>query len=481
MPFQILNTTHTLEKRNILNVSLFKDIRFWIVFFFLIRLVGITNPPLENAHDWRQCLTNMMSRNLYETDNNPFYPRVDNGGKHDGIIASEFPVYNYVVYLISLLFGYAHWYGRLVNLIISSLAVWYFYKLLKYYLSEKVAFTSAFLLTISIWFTFSRKTMPDIFSISMMIMALYQVFTFIKTYNWWRLALFGILASIAVLAKLPAIYALSILGLIILNGSSRLLPKFSVILAAVFVFSVGYWWYFVWGEYLLKTWEYQLYFPKNYKEGPPEFLATLGMAAERFYFSAFQSFIAFGMFVVGLYIAIRKKQRIPLYILGITFPVFLIFIVKTGNVFALHSYYVIPFVPVMCIIAAVGLSSLPPRFYAWVLCLIAIESIANQQHEFFVPDSEKFKLNLETEINKSVPANTKIVLSGTTGPQYLYFAHRKGWGVSPEQTLDTAYMNFVQSKGYRYLVVIKKELDSALPYTKISEDSDIVVYDMKGD
>ncbi|MCX6235324.1 MAG: hypothetical protein NT175_11520 [Bacteroidetes bacterium] len=30
------------------------DIRLWIILFFLLRLYGITNPPLESAHIWRQ-------------------------------------------------------------------------------------------------------------------------------------------------------------------------------------------------------------------------------------------------------------------------------------------------------------------------------------------------------------------------------------------------------------------------------------------
>ena len=34
--------------------ALVKDIRFWIVLFFLIRMYGITMPPLEMGHNWRQ-------------------------------------------------------------------------------------------------------------------------------------------------------------------------------------------------------------------------------------------------------------------------------------------------------------------------------------------------------------------------------------------------------------------------------------------
>ena len=101
----------------------FRDIRFWIILFFFIRLIGITNPPLEIGHNWRQTTVTMVSRNFLETDNNIFYPRIDIAGNKTGITGMEFPLFNYLTYLVSEIFGYQHWYGRLINLIISSLGL----------------------------------------------------------------------------------------------------------------------------------------------------------------------------------------------------------------------------------------------------------------------------------------------------------------------------------------------------------------------
>jgi len=61
------------EKINLLSNKLFSDIRFWILIFFAIRLFGITNPPLEIAHNWRQTTVTMVARNFYETKTNIFY------------------------------------------------------------------------------------------------------------------------------------------------------------------------------------------------------------------------------------------------------------------------------------------------------------------------------------------------------------------------------------------------------------------------
>ncbi len=457
-----------------------KSIKFWLAFFFVLRLVGITNPPLERGHDWRQCLTNMISRNLYETDNNPFYPKVDNGGRHEsGIIASEFPIFNYCVYLVSLLFGYSHWYGRLINLILSTIGAWYFYKLLKEYFSESVSFNATFLLTISIWFGFSRKSMPDTFSISLMLIAIYHAFLFIKKNDVWRLVAYGILASLAVLAKLPAIFAFSILILPILNKKNSWLPKISIVVTSLAVLSIGYWWYFVWDEYLFRTWWYQLFFPRTLKEGLQESRPYWDKSIEQFYFSAFQSFLAFSAFIFGVFVSFKNRLKIPLLILGVTFPVFLAFALKTGSVFPFHNYYIIPFVPVMALIAGICLSYIPSKIYLPLLVLITVESIANQHHDFFIKDSEKFKLSLEKEINTYVPLKEKIALAGNTGPQYLYFAHRKGWGLSQEQTLDTSYMKFLINRNYTYLVVIKREFSTLPNYPLLVETKNLFIYKLK--
>ncbi len=116
---------------NYLKSKIFTDIRFWIVLFFILRLYGITDPPLEIAHNWRQVCGNMVARNFYEIDNNILYPRIDMSAGKTGIVGTEFPILNYLTYLLSLVFGFKDWFGRLIVLIVSSFGTFYFYKLLK--------------------------------------------------------------------------------------------------------------------------------------------------------------------------------------------------------------------------------------------------------------------------------------------------------------------------------------------------------------
>src|SRR5688500_14048264 len=111
-------------------VVFLKDIRFWILLFFVVRLYGITLPPLELSHSWRQTDGLMIARNFCETDANILYPRIDSAGEKSGIVGSEFPLLNYLIYLVSAIFGYEHWYGRLIVLVCSSIGVFFFYKLI---------------------------------------------------------------------------------------------------------------------------------------------------------------------------------------------------------------------------------------------------------------------------------------------------------------------------------------------------------------
>ena len=104
----------------------FQDIRSIIVFFFLICLFGITNPPLERNHNWRQVTTNMYARNFLEIDNNILYARVDMAGDLTGITAKEFPFFNYLIYMAAEVFGWQHWYGRLISLVITCFGIYFF-------------------------------------------------------------------------------------------------------------------------------------------------------------------------------------------------------------------------------------------------------------------------------------------------------------------------------------------------------------------
>jgi 4-amino-4-deoxy-L-arabinose transferase-like glycosyltransferase len=205
----------------LLSSTFYKDIRFWILLFFVVRLIGITNPPLDAAHSWRQVTGNMVSRNFLETDANIFYPRVDMAGEKTGITGTEFPLLNYLIYLVSLLFGWQHWYGRLIVLLISSFGTYFFYKIARRFWKEETAFYATILLLVSNWFIYSRKIMPDTFSISLMLIGVYFAIQFIDNNKRISLLWSWLFIVMGALSKIPSILVLAPLILLYFDNRNE--------------------------------------------------------------------------------------------------------------------------------------------------------------------------------------------------------------------------------------------------------------------
>ena len=443
--------------------AILTDIRFWIAFFFMIRLIGITNAPLEVGHNWRQALTSMIARNFYEGSANILYPRIDMAGNQSGIIGSEFPFFNYLIYLTSLIFHYSHWYGRLINLIVSSLGIYFFYLLVNRISSKNIAFNATIVLLSSIWFAFSRKTMPDTFSISLVMIGMYCGVIYLLKGARGKLALCFLFITLGMLCKIPAAFLLAALPLLFFMPEIEMGRKITVSLACMFAFLIAGLWYFYWVPYLIETYHYPLYFPKRLAEGWSEIRPLIPDFFRQFYFHALESYVAFAFFLTGIFVVISKRNRnLNLGLLAVTL-VFLLFVIKTGAVFPTHNYYVIPFVPVMALIAGYGISKVPVKFRYIILLVLAVEGIGNQQHDFFIRDKECYKLSLEELSDKFISKNDLIVINGGPSPQEIYFAHRKGWTVENGSLTESELLRF-KDMGAAFLIIDKTLFDQPISF-----------------
>lgn len=452
------------------------DVRFWLLLFFALRLIGVTNAPLEVGHNWRQSLTNMIARNFSENCN-IFYPTIDMAGEKTGIIGSEFPFYNYLIYLANIIFDSSHWIGRFINLIISSFGLYYFFKLLRALFSRQVAFNATIVLTVSIWFAFSRKIMPDTFSVSLVIIGLYHALTYLKSGLKYRLALFFVFTTLGILSKIPALSLFSVLAIVIFYKEIECQRKAFLFLTGVLSFFIVCLWYFYWVPYLLDTYQYQLYFPKGIIEGINEIIPLAPELFKRFYFSALHSYIALVCFLGGVFVMIQKKQSF--FIAGITIVtfVFLLFVIKTGAVFPLHNYYIIPFVPVMALLAGVGITYIPVKFQYILLGLIIVEGIANQQHDFRIAQSQKYKLKLDSITKEFVPRKSLIVINGGQSPQDIYFANRRGWTLADQNINNQAYIDSLLDLGAEYIILDITHTNQKFPqYKKLYSDNHYSIF-----
>ena len=471
------------------NFSTFREkylgnIRFWIFIFFIIRLYGITDPPLEIAHNWRQVTGDMVARNFYEVDNNILYPRLDIAGEKTGITGTEFSVLNYLMYLLSLIFGFHDWFGRLINLTVSSFGVLYFYKLLKLRFEERFSFFAAFILLTSVWFMFSRKVMPDTFSISLVIIGIYHVYRYADSMKYIRLLYYVMFVTAGVLSKIPAAYLLVVVAYIVFDKNIALSIRAWIISCSILIFIPVIWWYFYHVPFLTARFGFSHYYMgTGFAQGFHELADNLAPTFEKFYFDALK-FSGFAAFVAGLILAFVKKEKKLLLVTGICTIAFLVFMLKAGRNFYHHSYYVVPFVPVMSLLAAYAVMQIRKEWMqiAFVL-IITVESIANQQHDLRIKYSEKYKLSLEAIADSLCEKNTLVAVNGDENPQLMYFLHRKGWTISSEKVADNFFLKELQGKGCEFLFLDKKKsadavFNSLSEYKVVFEDQHFIVYSL---
>jgi hypothetical protein len=456
------------------------DIRFWILVFFLIRLVGITNPPLEIAHSWRMVTTNMYARNFLEIDNNILYARVDMAGELSGITAKEFPIYNYLIYLISLVFGWQDWYGRLISLLVSSLGTWYYFLLVKRFVGERHAFFSTLVLMSSIWFAYSRKIMPDTFSMSLVLASFYYGICYLYSGKGYRLTLYLLLGMAGTLSKIPSSYVFVLFLVPFLDHGVKIRRKTWVLAASIVVIAVNGIWYLYWVPEVTSTYGFIHYPEKSFLEGTREISQNFGDFLKRFYESALMSYVSFAIFLGGLVLLVIRKEKKILMVFAVLLVVFLVFTLKAGRSFTWHNYYIVPFVPAMALVSGYLLSALGKRWiYVTLLVIIATEGIANQQHEFFIPGREKYKLDLQVMADSVCGNDDLVAVSGGHNPQQLYFMHRRGWALKDEEIDEPDKVRDFQKRGARFLFINKEsKIERFEGYPVIYENAHYIVYDL---
>lgn len=442
-------------------MKIFSSIKFWIFFFLIIRLYGITNPPLEISHNWRQSLTTMVARN-FEKNPSIMHPSVDmDGGKE---VALEFPFFSYLVFLFNKLFGFTHWHGRLINLIFTSVGMYFFYRIIKQVLSEPVAFYATIILCVSILFSFGRKTMPDTFSASLTLSGIFFALQYVKSENPFRKYIFlGLTTSLLALGLLCKIPSLSLFGFLLFPFFDKDIStktKAGLALAGIVSLNIALWWYDSWNPLLLKNGANQIIFPLSFEDGIKAFTQHIPGMLEKFYFSALSSYVGFVVFLSGCVWAFVKKETKLLAVFTLSLLLFTAFIIKASDFFYFHNYYIIPFVPFMAMMAGLAISSIKkPLLKNSLVLLIVIEAILNQQHDFRIPPQMEYKAGLEKIIDLYIKPDEKIIIN--TGPniQQLYFANRKGWLLEQPQSIKKNYLDSISNKQYS-LVVLDREVNT---------------------
>jgi hypothetical protein len=343
---------------------------------------------------------------------------------------------------------------------------------------RRTAFYSTLILTVSIWFVFARKIMPDTFSTALVIIALYHAFNYWKFNKPYSVLWFALIGCLGVLAKIPSVILIASLGTVFFSKGIFTLKKTALLVGTALIAVASYGWYFVWNPSLGQQYAGWSNDNRSIAEGINDLLGHLSGLAEIFYFNAMQGFIFSIFIVVGLVYAFINKEGKILWTTAFITAVLFIYMFKAGYYFVQNNYYIIPFVPVLALISGYGITRLNKRWRMIILAFGMIEAVANQQHDFFIDDNVQYKMTIEEVLNSSINESADIaIFSNSQNHLLMYLAHRKGWMLFEQDAQNQTVLKDIKSKGCEYLVVDRHiHEDLQVVQDKVFENEDFRVY-----
>ncbi|MFN8302183.1 MAG: glycosyltransferase family 39 protein [Saprospiraceae bacterium] len=456
------------------------DVRLWIFALFLIRLETINLPPLDE-HNLRQTLTLTAARNMIEISPNPLKPMLSAGrGSCPDPVAMEPGIYTGLIAVSYKIFGEHYWNSRLINLIVSSAGLWFFYAFLTRFWPRPAALASTILFGVSITFIYARKSMPDTFALSFVLMGNYYGAKYLNKSRWSDLSGFVLTMSTGLLVKLPmACAAMLLLWPFVQSGSSRA-ARLRLVVAACVPLSLMALWYFWWTPKLIHDGALRMYETYGFVEGWRQFWALREGVWDNFTRVQMGSYWPFALLLPGIYaLGRRHQERATLAIFG-SAAVFAVFIIQAAYAYPTHEYYGIPFNPAYAMIAGFGLSYL---FEKWPVllfsCLLAISivSIRHQKNDFFVrPEARKF-LQLGPMADSVSLQSDKFLVNDAVYTRMLYFLHRQGR--SEGSDLFKKYPEWVYDygrEGIKFICTDRAGLPDSLNYPIVAETPDFRIY-----
>lgn len=460
-----------------------------LIIVLVAHIPHLTAPPLD-LHSWRQTDTAAVARNFGNESANIFMPRIDMRGANNGVTGMEFPLYNYILFLLNSIIGFAHWHGRLLTLIFSLIGLTYFWGLARRRYDKQIAYLATVTLSLMpLWFFFSRNIQPDILMVSLAITSLYYGQTYVATNNKKHFYLSIIALSLACLVKIPAVFTAIPLAYVL--GYKRIMKLLNVkdigFSALILITPTALW--YVWSAHLSSSYGLGQYF-----YGELSLAASLAIAKLKLYWSVIRlyvlelkpsNYLAYMGMLFGLVYVWVRRDALPVIWCGSIAMFLAIFANKSFY----HNYYSLPLMPALSLLIALGIMYLyrmlknDSKFVAY--CLVSAYIIALSRYTIAVvkpfyalatPELITLEETMDTISNKDDLVVTNY--SGT--PMMLYFANRKGWSVSDSVLTAQALISY-RKQGAKYIARRIENLQDPSKYqlvgaTQIKTKKNLIIY-----
>ncbi len=418
---------------------------FWLVALATLLHLPFMQEPPRSIHVWRQTLTLSMARNFVEEGMQILEPKVDRRMDTKGITGSQFLSYEWLLALLYKIFGIHENISRWFSLALYLLAIIGFYRWLQSIaLNETTAFAGSFLLAFSPeLFYHGINAMPDILAMACSIWGMYFFFKF-RTNQQSYLALVAslLLISLAGLTKLQ--YLAAGIPVFVVFIQDILKKKYSgkSIFIALITGLIGVTacvsWY-IYARYLINQSGLQdvgiVFHPET------DLIKGLGILKQNLVSDLPELLLGYSSFILftaGVYVFFKKNIRQHVLfkpILVWTIALIVYHLIELGQM-GVHQYYMLPYFPLLFLVAALGFSYLKEKL-KWVAILLLLLSPifasiriiparwAKGQEgikaSFYEP---KTRAALENLIG-----NKELIVTGpdVSGCINFYFLHKKGF------------------------------------------------------
>jgi hypothetical protein len=413
---------------------------------FVLHAPAFWLPP-TSVHVWRQCDTMAVARNFYEENMNILQPRVDKRADTNGITGMQFPSYEWLVAGSYYVFGFHEALPRVINWFIYLAAIIAFYHLVKQVSG------SIWLSGIGAWcLTWSPElyyhgvnALPDVLALTASIAGLFW-------FGRWReckhpgylgLSLLGV--TLGGLTKLQfLVVGFPIAVWVIRDVLQRRYAVTDFILLTLYAavsICLSLSWY-AYAVHLIKTSGLT-----NFGiELRPAANVAVGLAIiKRNLLSDLPELLlgygTLGLLLVGLWrLAKHAPVAHPWFMPGLVWGLALAayYFIELRQMEG-HTYYMLPFLPVLLLLATWGAAWLGqfPKARVWLLLLLIIQPVwafARVNYGRWLtrdPDvaPELFNPVTRAQLEAATPANA-LCLVGPDNSSCIdfYFLHKKGFG-----------------------------------------------------
>lgn len=397
-----------------------------LIFGLVVRSKNFNILPLD-AHPMRQTDTECVAYFFYQGKTDFLYPKsclIRPVSNTDGYFFLEMPFYQWLISSSYKIFGYYPFAARLVNLVLYLLGSLALYGLMSRWWDKKMGLLAVLIYSFvpgSIFFV-GHALHPDALAVSFIWISLFFGLRYQENGKYIYLILTGLSLGISVASRPFGLICLPLLFYFLWLKKARKIDYIFLFLLSIGFYAFWWWWKnhlgidMNWEHWILAGRE-KLFQFEHIKR-----LIWKNIIGET------MGKVVSGLAVIGLLVSIIKKDKKIIPLLGWLGGVIVYWLVAPdGNL--THQYYANVYIPLVVILATIGISFLinKNKFILVLLIPFLIYNGIRTSDYHFDDRGKSAEIVVAKEIERLIPEDKKIIYLAKDNSIPLSLAHRQGW------------------------------------------------------